>query len=335
MAMSQAEQVVRLADTDWRDRVVRGLVSGEGVIWHVRDPVIKLKEDEEEVVDEGVRDKRLLVREDELASVLAVMARDGSTLSAVLRDCWDGRRLQTLGKHSPARASGAHVSVLAAITPDELLRKLTATEQANGFANRFLWIYVERWQLRPSGSAVPDAALRRLGREIADALDHARRVDAVVRNNEGNEIWSDGYAALTRDVPGMTGAMRSRAESQVLRLSLTYALLDGERLIGAEHVKAALALWNYAERSLFSIFGDALGDPNADRILTALREAPNGLTRTEIAAIFGRNAPASEIERALALLARAGLASPTTEDTGGRPVERWQARHDDAGEVPS
>jgi hypothetical protein len=334
MAISHAEQVITRADTDWRDRVVRGLVSGEGVIWHVRDPRIELAEDKEKVVEEGVKDKRLLVREDEFASVLAAMARDGSTLSGVLRDCWDGRRLQTLAKNSPTVAREAHVSVLAGITPDELLRKLTATEQANGFANRFLWVYVERSQLRPSGSAIPDSVVRQLGVTISDSLDRARRVDEVVRSNEGNELWSDGYAVLTRDVPGMTGAMRSRAESQSLRLSLIYALLDGEHVIGAQHVEAAFALWDYAERSLFSIFGDALGDPNADRILAALREAPSGLTRTAIAGVFGRNTPASEIERSLALLARAGLAFPTSEDTAGRPVERWRACGDEDEGAP-
>jgi hypothetical protein len=33
-----------------------------------------------------------------------------------------------------------YVSILAAVTPAEVLRKLTAIEEANGFANRFLWV---------------------------------------------------------------------------------------------------------------------------------------------------------------------------------------------------
>jgi hypothetical protein len=334
MAMSQAEQLVALADTDWRDRVVRGLVSGEGVIWHVRDADVEIDESgTEKVRDEGVRDKRLLVREDELASVLAAMARDGSTLSGVLRDAWDGRRLQTLAKRSPAVATGAHVSILAAITPEEVLRKLSATEQANGFANRFLWVYVERSQLLPEGAPVDEPLMRELSMELAEALDKARRVDGVVRDDEARELWNGGaYARLTREVPGMTGAMRSRADPQTLRLSLCYALLDGERLIRRQHVAAALELWEYAERSLFRIFGDTLGDPTADSILTALRDAPAGLTRTEITGLFSRHAPANEIERALALLAQAGLAYPTSGETGGRPVERWHAVTDNAAD---
>jgi hypothetical protein len=209
-AMGQAEHVVGLADDGWRDRVVRGLVSGEGVIWNVRDRVAETDEDSgaEKVIDEGVADKRLLVREDELASVLAVMVRDGNTLSGVLRDAWDGRRLQTLAKNAPARATGAHVSILAAITPDELRRKLTATEQANGFANRFLWVYVERSKLLPGGPPIDETLVRKLGGEIGDALDRARRLDGVTRDPEAHELWREHYGRLTRDVPGLGGAMR-------------------------------------------------------------------------------------------------------------------------------
>lgn len=330
MAISHAEQVVGRADTDWRDCIVRGLASGEGVIWKVRDPVVELDAEtgDQRIVEEGTKDKRLLVREDEFASVLAAMGRDGSTLSGVLRDAWDGRRLQTLAKRSPAVASGAHVSVLAAITQAEALRKLTATEQANGFANRFLWVYSERSQLLPDGFAVDEALLGELASEIARALGRARGVDTVIRDDDAKELWRDVYPRLTRDVPGMTGAMRSRAESQTLRLSLCYALLDGERLIRRHHVAAALELWDYAERSLFRIFGDTLGDPSADRLLTELREAPAGLTRTDITKVFSRNVPANEIERALGVLAEARLAFQTSEETGGRPVERWHATTD-------
>jgi hypothetical protein len=225
----------------------------------------------------------------------------------------------------PARTSRS----LLAITPDELLRKLTATEQANGFANRFLWVYVERPHLRPEGGTLDQSILYGLAREIRDALDKARRTDGVVRDEEAKELWQDVYPYLTRDVPGMTGAMRSRAEAQTLRLSLCYALLDSSQVIRREHLEAALELWDYCERSLFRIFGDALGDAHADRIREALRAARDGLTRTEITGLFNRNLAADVIERALGRLAEAGLAFPEAEQTGGRPIERWHARRDD------
>ena len=92
--------------------------------------------------------KRLAVAEGEFANVLKVMAREGNTLSPVLRSAWDYGNLRSMTKNSEARATGAHISIIGHITKDELRRLLTETEQANGFGNRFLWLAVRR-VLRP------------------------------------------------------------------------------------------------------------------------------------------------------------------------------------------
>jgi hypothetical protein len=117
----------------------------------------------------------------------------------------------------------------------------------------------------------------------------------------------------------------SRAEAQVTRLSLLYALLDESPTIRAEHLQAALALWEYCEASVRYIFGDAIGDPVADAILNALRSAAEGLTRTEISSLFSRHRDRERIDLALSALMRQELASPVREETGGRPVEKWVA----------
>ena len=49
---------------------------------------------------------------------------------------------------------------------------------------------------------------------------------------------------------GLYGAVTSRAEAQVVRLSLIYALLDCSPVIRQEHLLAALALWEYCEALL-------------------------------------------------------------------------------------
>jgi hypothetical protein len=55
-----------------------------------------------------------------------------------------------------------------------------------------------------------------------------------------------------------------------------------------------------ARNRLAGFFGDALGDPVADAILSELRHArETGRTRTQISALFGRNRAATEIEVAL------------------------------------
>lgn len=95
-------------------------------------------------------------------------------------------------------------------------------------------------------------------------------------------------------------------------------------MVTAEHLLAALALWDYCAASARRIFGDALGDPAADRVLAALR-ASGPLDRTQINELFGRHLPGSRLEQALAALLAAGRARTWKEQTGGRPRSMWAA----------
>jgi hypothetical protein len=125
---------------------------------------------------------------------------------------------------------------------------------------------------------------------------------------------------------GLFGAITGRAEAQVLRLSLIYALLDCHNAIRPEHLLAALAVWDYCEASCRFIFGNAVGDPIADPILNALRGEPEGMSKTEIFILFQRNQSAGAIDRALAQLQEHGLAFPKRIPLdGGRPTEVWFA----------
>lgn len=117
--------------------------------------------------------------------------------------------------------------------------------------------------------------------------------------------------------------MTSRAEAQTLRLATVYALMDGTWFIEEEHLKAALALWDYCEASARYVFGNATGDPVADRIEAELEAEPDGLTKTDLSHLFKRNKSSEEIERSLSLLERHGRIIKRTESTGGRPAERW------------
>ena len=47
-----------------------------------------------------------------------------TTLSATIREAWDRDVLMTTAKTLPERASGAHVTILGHITPEELRREL-------------------------------------------------------------------------------------------------------------------------------------------------------------------------------------------------------------------
>ncbi len=111
-----------------------------------------------------------------------------------------------------------------------------------------------------------------------------------------------------------------------MRMACIYAALDGCHQVRIEHLKAGLAVWRYCEDSARYIFGDALGDSVADAILDALRATgEQGLTRWEIYEQLGHHRSRERIGLALSVLADAGLATVTKEETGGRPAERWRA----------
>jgi len=326
----QIQELFRRVDPDWSStRIMGGLSSGEGLIWAVRDPITKTEPIKDKgrqtgqyqtfELDPGISDKRLLVYESEFAGVLRVIARETNTLSALIRQAWDRGDLRTLTKNSPAQATGAHISIIGHITKDELLRYLDDVEAGNGFANRFLWICVRRAQMLPEGGGTPDYG--KLVRVLHDSLEGARRLDRIVRGDETRGAWDQVYPELSRGKSGLYGAIIARAEAQVLRLSALYAALDVSEYARLPHLKAALALWQYAESFVRYIFGDATGDPIADRILQALQHGE--LTRTAMSHLFQRNVSAERIDLALRLLYRGKRAVMERRETNGRPVEVW------------
>lgn len=328
MSWNYVKGLLREVDEGWiENRVVTGISSGEGLIHHVRDKKEKTNKDgETEIVDEGVIDKRLLSIESELASLLKVMTRQGNTTSAIARTAWDGGKLQNLIKNSPDTATGAHVSIIGHITKNELLRHLTETEAGNGFANRFLWFLVRRSKELPFGGEWHTVDMATLAERLHDALRFARYELEVTWGESAREGWRAAYSELSEGKPGMFGAVTGRAEAQTIRLAALYAVLDKSRTVEYQHLEAALALWQYAEESARYIFGDATGDPEADAILDALRAAGSaGMTRTGIRDLFQRNKSTERINQALSLLLKMGKARQVSEETGGRPTERWFA----------
>lgn len=310
------------ADPTWTyDRIMSGFGSGEAIVDEVRDPKMGTNKDGEPVVvDQGVEDKRLLVLEGEFARILAVAAREGSTISAIIRDAWDLGRLAARARQQKSVATGAHVSFVVNITVEELRRRLSETEMANGLANRFLFACVKRSKLLPSGGQVDPEVLRRLGTEVRLALQAARKLTRVERSAPAEVRWAEMYAEMAKAPGGLLGAITARAEAQTLRLSVGYALLDGSATVEQVHLEAAYALWRYCEDSAAHIFGDALGDDVADRLLAAIRIAGDlGLDFTEQTAVFGRNVKAKRLATARAALEAHGLIRTESEETGGRP----------------
>jgi hypothetical protein len=176
-SLGRVKEVFATTDPTWmKTRISSGLSSGEGLVWNVRDE--DPNADEEENVQEEVIDKRLLVIEPEFSRVLKMAGRDGNCLSDVIREAWDSGNLGVMNKNSPVFATGAHITIIGHITQSELRRRLSETEQANGFANRFLWVCVRRSKCLPDDEdrRVDPEVLARLQARVKRALDFARNV---------------------------------------------------------------------------------------------------------------------------------------------------------------
>lgn len=313
------DHVTRLltdADPELPARTSTGLSSGEGLVWSLRDP---------HGPDPGVQDKRRLVIETEFASVLKATSRELSTLSPTLRNAWDGRPLQLLTRTAPARATGAHVSIIGHITAAELRRHVTTNELANGFLNRFILLAVRRVRLLPEGGDPEPLKNTGLQAFFAAAIEHARRAGELRLDDDARQLWHQIYARLSAPEQGLAGQLTARAEAHAIRLALIYALLDGAGAIERPHLRAALALWDYAQRSASWALGRATGDPLAEQIHQALARSPQGLTRTQLRDLLQRNQPAERIEQALDALQRHGHAHRHRIQGHGRPAELWTA----------
>ncbi len=179
-------------------------------------------------------------------------------------------------------------------------------------------------KLLPHGGNITDAEIAVLGERVGAVVERAKKIAQVTMTEDTSKAGEIAYGDLSADSLGLLGAITARAEAQVIRLALLYALLDRKPKIEVNHLRAALAVWEYAEQSAARIFGDALGDPIADEIYRALKVAGNnGISRTGIRNLFGRHQSAGRISNALALLMTKAKAECRTTATDGRPLETW------------
>jgi len=287
------------------DRILAGFGSGEALVDSVA----------------GDQDRRLFVVESEYGRILSVSKREGSTLATLLRQAWDGGRLQVRSRAGTAVADSAHVVVVAHITRAELLAKLAESDALGGSLNRFIIIPAHRSKLLPSGGNLDEAAIADFGRKVAFVATQARKIGILRRSSDAEDYWSYVYEELAEDDPGgLLGAAIARDSAQLLRMSVTYALLDGSNRIEIPHIVAAQAIWTYSRIGAASIFGERTGDPIADMILTELhKRTTDGLDGTQVRDLLGRHAKGERVKQAVEVLIGRGLATKATKPTHGRP----------------
>ena len=269
------DQALRELNADVAPQIHRGgLSTREGLVALIHDG---FKQGAQEVAP--IDDKRLWVVESEFANVLHQSRRGGNTLSAALRDCWDGVSLKPATKTNRLSASQPHLCLSGAISPSELLSLMRTRELTNGFANRFLMIWAERERIVPFPQATPQEAVDALAARILSILKfvQAERVNErdhlpVSLTAQAQNIYSQLYRGeLIDDSAGEpVTALLERRAPMLLRLAMLFALCDLQTQIDANHIQAAIGWIRHGVESVKFVFVKATDAADSDRINAAV-----------------------------------------------------------------
>ena len=287
------DQALRELDDRFAPQIHRGgLSTREGLVALMHDEYRQGKQE-----FPAIEDKRLWVVESEFANVLHQGRREGNTLSAALRDCWDGVSLKPATKSNRMFASHPHVCLSGAISPGELTGLMSRRELTNGFANRFLMIWAERSQILPFPKATPQVSVDLMAHRVLEILafvgsnQHDQR-DCLRMELSAQAQWR--YAQLYRlelneDLGSeLVSSMLERRAPMLLRLAMLFALTDLQTKIDIQHIDAAMAWTQYATASVRYVFVSASEEVKlaqtvalSNRVLKFLQDRGTA-TRSEI-----------------------------------------------------
>lgn len=309
-----------------RTRLPSGLSSGEGLLESLGADQGGGKGGDDPDREPTAPDGRLTVVETEFARVLTAAKRDGNTLGPVLRQLWDEGAAGVMTRARPLQVEGAHVGMIAHVTPRELRLKLAEADLAGGTVNRFLIIASERPHLLPHEPPRPDVT--DLGEWIGRHLEHARSWGGEVRRDRhAEQLWPDVYGALSADEPdGIIGQVLARGPAYVMRLALGFALVDGSSTISKSHLLQGLAVWHYSTQSVRKLFADTQTSTDLRRLAEYIAAAgDDGRTRSDLYRLFGSNRSADHLAALIGQLEHAHQVTGEREETtGGRPAYRYR-----------
>ena len=163
-------------------------------------------------------------------------------------------------------------------------------------------------------------------RATFESIEFAKEVDVIIWAEETKPLWEGVYPKLSEGKQGLMGSLTARAEAYVTRLACVYALLDLSDQIQPDHLRAAIALWDYNEDSIKYIFQNKIGDQLAEKILDLLEKNLQGLLRSEISNLLNRNYSSVQLSDALSLLESLEFAYKEHIESNGRTREIWKIK---------
>jgi hypothetical protein len=312
-------EVIERVQPGFKKRIIRGLSTGQGLIQAlIRKKPGDGEDQDEDAIPEAIA-AAVLVEISEFSELLAVMKREENTLTATMRNAWDGVPLAVMTRKDPLKVQNVSIATVAHITVRELLAKLTSVDRANGFANRFLFVWSERVKLLPRGD-MSHLNCSGVVVKLHKVIEQAKGVGEIARDDDAEELWAEEYKRLTARGDQMIDALLSRADAHVVRLSCLYALLDGSKVIRREHLQAALAFWDYCEASVRFVFDQP--DAIDEKILRKLEDGP--LTTAEIQRqVFSGNLTAVEVTARMTSLAEKRLVYRGPKEFKHKTYEGW------------
>ena len=327
----------------FNSRIIRGISTGEGIVWALRDPVTIQQQDKQgklklKVIDPGVTDKNAILIEEEFSKPLKNAKRETNNLSEVLRIAYDCENLQSLSKIQPAKVADPNISIIGHTTKEEFIQTLNSIEKDNGMLNRMLFIHSYRKNIisRPIGfdkiegveSIVFDLILLKDFIEKSDSTE-------IIFSEDAQTWWDEFYNKHANQEDSINENLKGRTEVHLLKLAMILAIADKEIIIDKIHLEKAKTLVDYSNTSIDYIFSNGIQTKNISSLVVGFIQSKGGsCTRSSIShELFKRKKKSFEIDHI-----RDSMVSDSKLDIAhDNNTEIWilaTYRHGDIGDMP-